>query len=134
MRKATIVSAFIAFVSLQAFGQLAVTRFINLVDTPANVTYDSSGTATVRLDSTTGTVLRIAGYRKVSVMIGSGHATSFSVVMGKIGGGTAAQEFSRPVGGNIQTFDVVGPEMALWLRGGTPGRSESVELWVFLST
>ena len=134
MSKRVLVSALVALVSLPAVAQLAVTRFINLVDTPVSVTYDNSGIAQVPLDAATGTVITVAGYRKVSVLIGSGHATSFSVVMGKSRGETLMAAFTRPVSTNIQTFDVVGPDMALWLRGGTPGRSETVQLWVFLST
>ena len=134
MRKVIVLSAFIALVSLQAFGQLAATKFINLVDTPASVTYDSAGIAQVRLDPSAGRIINIAGYRKISVLIGTTHATSFSVVIGKGNGASLAQAFTRPISNNIQTFDVVGPEMGLWLRGGTPGSSETVQLWVFLSS
>jgi hypothetical protein len=135
MRKAILVSAFLAFVPLPAaLAQLAATRFINLVDTPASITYDNSGIAQVRLDPTAGRIINIAGYRKVSVLIDTTRATSFSVVMGKGNGVTLSAPITRPVSPNIQTFDVVGPEMALWLRGGAPGSSESVRLWIFLSS
>jgi hypothetical protein len=135
MRKALLVCVIVSLVSLPAaFAQLAATRFINLTDTPASVTFDASGIAQVRLDPQAGRIISVAGYRKVSVMIGTTRATSFSVIMGKGNGASLAQAFTRSITQNIQTFDVVGPEMSLWLRGGPPNATEQVQLWIYLSS
>src|SRR5438105_221643 len=39
---------------------------------------------------------------------------------------------AAPFDSQIHTIDVVGPEMALTLKGGTPNSSEQVQLWVYL--
>jgi hypothetical protein len=56
------------------------------------------------------------------------------VVMGKISGTTLAQSVgSFPLGpATIHTFKVVGPEMAVWVRGGPPNTAVQLQAWVFL--
>jgi hypothetical protein len=114
--------------------QLASTRFINLVDTPAAVTYSASGQAQVQLHPTAGAIIQVAGFRKVSIRIGSTQATSLHVIMGKLSGTTVGARFTRPINQQIHTFDILGPELALWLIGGPPGTTENVLLWVYLSS
>ena len=117
-----------------AAAQLATTKLYNHVDTPITVTYSASGEAQVVLDAGNA-IIQAAGYHKISVRVGATHATSFMINMGKISNATLSQMFSRPtVPGRIYTFDVIGPEFVLWLRGGPPNTTEQVQLWVFLST
>jgi hypothetical protein len=56
------------------------------------------------------------------------------VYMGKISGATLAQVVgSFPLGAaTIYTFNVVGPEMAVWVRGGPPNTSVEIQAWLFL--
>jgi hypothetical protein len=107
-------------------------KFFNHVDTPVSITYSASGEAQVVLDPPNATV-SIAGYRKVSVRIGTAKATNFRINMGKISGTTLSQFFGGPITQTIRTFDVVGPEMVLWLRGGPPNTADTVQLWVYLT-
>ena len=117
-----------------ASAQLATTKFYNFVDTPASITYNASGQAQVQLDPAVGAIISVAGYRKVSIRIGATKATSFMFGMGKISGPTLSRIITRAINQQINTFDVVGPEMVLVLAGGPPNASENVQLWVYLST
>ncbi len=56
------------------------------------------------------------------------------VHMGKISGSTLAQVVgSFPLGAAaIHTFNVVGPEMAVWVRGGPPNTAVQLQAWLFL--
>src|SRR5829696_3802300 len=107
------------------------TRFINFVHTPAAIQYNQFGGALVNLNPPTR-IIDIRQFRRASICIGSTSASSFWVSIGKISGPTLSMGHTRPVDGNIHTFEVVGPEMALWLLGGTPNSQEQVELWVYL--
>lgn len=106
------------------------TKLYNFVDTPAQVTYSQSGEAQVPLD--VNPIVGVTEYRQVSVRIGQTKASSWSLFMGKLSGATLGVENTRPVDSAIHTFEVVGPEIALWLRGGTPRSREKVQLWVYL--
>jgi hypothetical protein len=108
------------------------TRFINFVDTPANVTYGASGGAQVNLDPQTGGVIDLTGFRRINLLIGSTTATSFEVFIGKISGSTLSQGNTQPIDNKVHTFEVVGPQMTLWLIGGRPNKNEKVQLWVYL--
>jgi hypothetical protein len=105
-------------------------RFINHVDPPATVTYSQFGEAQVELGGQT--ILAVSGYRQVSVMVGSTQAATVSLVVGKIAGATLAMEHSWPPDFTIHTFDVVAPEIAVWLKGGKPGATEQVQVWMYL--
>ena len=56
------------------------------------------------------------------------------VHMGKISGTTLAQVVgSFPLGpGTIHTFNVVGPEMSVWVLGGPPNTAVQLQAWLFL--
>ena len=108
------------------------TRFINFVDNPAAIQYSQYGEAQVNLDPPTGGILDIREFRRVSIHIGSTNASSFWVSMGKISGATLSQGYTQPLDGNTHTFEIVGPELALWLLGGAPNSQEQVQLWVYL--
>ncbi len=117
-----------------AWAQLAGTKLYNLVDVPATVTYSQSGQAQIQLDPQAGSTISTAGYHKVYVRVGTTKAKHIMINMGKISGPTLSQMFTRPVGQSIQAFDVVGPEMVLWLTGGPANKTEKVQLWVFLTS
>lgn len=106
------------------------TKLYNLVDTPAAMVYGQFGDAQVRLD--TNPIIDVTGYRQVSVRIGPTKASSWSLTMGKISGATLAVEHMRPIDNAIHTFEVLGPEIALVLKGGAPKSREKVQLWVYL--
>ena len=133
MRRVALTCAVLALAAAPSAGAQAASRFFNLVDTPAVVTYGRGGSARVQLDPAVGAIINVAGYRKVSVLIGSTQATSSEILIGKISNATLAQRFNVPLDQQIHTFDIVGPELVLWLVGGPPGTSEKVQLWVFLS-
>ena len=109
------------------------TKFIDLVTKPAIIKYDSRGIAQVLLDPT-AVIIKVNEFRKVSILIGSTKAISFSVNMGKLFGTTMAQSFVQTVDSSIHTLDIVGPEMSLWLVKGPPNTQENVQLWVYLSS
>jgi hypothetical protein len=109
-------------------------RFINLVDTPAALQYSQFGEAQVPLDPKTGHVIDVKKFRRVSILIGSTKAGSCMMFMGKISGPTLSKQFTLPLDGDIHTFDIVGPEMSLFLSGGKPNTKENVQLWVYLSS
>ena len=135
MKRVLLVSPlFLLIVAPASSAQMASTRFINFVDTPATVTYNQYGEAVVRLDAQGGSSIDVSGFRKLSVRIGSTRATSFRIAMGKISNTTLAYPFDLPRNQRINTFDVVGPEMSLWLRGGPPNTTETVQLWLYLSS
>jgi hypothetical protein len=110
------------------------TRFINFVDTPANIQYSQFGEGAVNLDPQTGGIMNITEFRRVSIRIGSTTASSFDVFMGKIAGTTLAVRFTLPVDNNVHTFNIVGPELSVSLKGGQPQSTEQVQLWVYLSS
>jgi hypothetical protein len=80
----------------------------------------------------TGGIIDVTEFRRASVRVGSTSATSISVFIGKILGTTLAVEHTHPLDGKIHTHDIVGPELALWLKGGAPSSNEEVEVWVYL--
>ncbi|MGD0339958.1 MAG: hypothetical protein ABSB78_14350 [Bacteroidota bacterium] len=135
MTKVTFVCAVIALtLASAALAQPASTRFISFVDTPAVVTFNQWGQGMVPLDPQTGSVISTTGYRKVCIRIGTTSAASIMINMGKISGATLSQMITRPMSQKIQTYDVVGPEMVLFLTGGHPNTTEKVQLWVYLSS
>ena len=134
MRKTAFLSVLVLLACVPAaFGQAAATRFINFVDTPVSVTFSASGQAMVPLDPSTGNVISLTGFRRVHVRVGSTTATQMMVNMGKISGSTLSQMFTRPIA-QTQSFDVIGPQMVLWLTGGTPNTTARVQLWVYISS
>lgn len=107
--------------------------FLNFVDTPATVNYSQHCEASIPLNQANDPVdLKV--FRKVSIMIGTTNANSCSMYMGKISGATLANSFDIPLNQKIHTFDVVGPQMKLWLKGATPLTSENVKLWIYLTS
>ena len=108
------------------------TRMFNFVDSPAVIHYSQFGEAQVPLDPQTGSVIDITGFRRISVRIGSTKAKSSSVFIGKISGTTLSQEFNQPIDNLTHTFEVIGPQMNLFLKGGPPNTQEKVQLWVYL--
>jgi hypothetical protein len=134
MKHSALVCIMVALTAAPASAQLATTKLYNHVDTPASITYNASGQAQVVLDPAIGSIISVAGYHRVSIRIGTTKATSFMLNMGKISNTTLSRIITRSINQQIHTFDVVGPEMVLVLVGGPPNTTESVRLWVFLST
>lgn len=112
----------------QAVPQVPVTRLINMA--PAVITYNQSGIGEVQLNPDRG-LLDVMAYRKVSILVGATKATSFRLSMGLP---TLAQTFIRPISSNIQTIEINGPYLVLYLAGGAPNTTEKVALWVYLSS
>ena len=107
------------------------TRLINLVDTPANIQYSKFGEGQVE-SLPEGGVLDIREYRQVSVEVGATKASKCELFMGKISDMTLSTRYEVPLDHKIHTFEVVGPEMTLFLMGGMPESSEEVQLWIYL--
>ena len=58
-----------------------------------------------------------------------------AVHMGKISGQTLSQEIEHfALGGPvlIHTYDVIGPELAVWVMGAPPNTNVDIQAWVFL--
>jgi hypothetical protein len=58
-----------------------------------------------------------------------------AVNMGKISGQTLAQEIEHfALGGPvlIHTYNVIGPELAVWVKGAPPNTNVDIQAWVFL--
>ena len=108
------------------------TRMFNFVDTPANIHYSQFGEAQVPLDPQTGSIIDISGFRRINIRIGSTKAKTFSVFIGKNSGATLSQDFNQPIDNQTHTFEVIGPQMNLFLKGGPPNSQEKVQLWVYL--
>ncbi len=109
------------------------TEFLNFIDHPVTVEYSQHGSAMVPLNQGNNPV-DITGFRKVNIMIGTTTASSCTMYMGKISGVTLANSYDIPLDHKIHTFNVVGPQMVLWLKGGKPMTSENVKIWIYLSS
>jgi len=135
MRRIALACAFIALATPSiGSAQLLTTKLYNFVDTPLSVTYSSSGQAQLKI-SPPNAIISVTGYRKVSIRIGSTHATTLQVHMGKISNATLSQRiFNGPIPQTIRTFDVVGPELVIWLMGAPANSTEQVQIWVYLTT
>lgn len=118
---------------LADMGECREVRFINLVDPPAAIEYSQHGQALVPLDPLTS-VLDLGGYHRVSVCVGSTRARSCELVAGRLAGASHGQRFVVPLDGQIHSFEVVGPQLALWLNGGAARSSEKVQVSVYLHT
>ena len=110
------------------------TKFINCVDSPADIKYSKYGEGTVPLDPSSFGPIDVIGFRRVSIMIGATKAHSCIIHMGKISGSTLAGKFDVPLNHEVHTFEVVGPQMSIWLKGGPPNSNEKVQLWVYLKS
>jgi hypothetical protein len=86
-------------------------------------------------------ILDIRPYRKAHVEIlqfpSNVPNLNVSVVMGKISGWTLAQKIDQfPLGSGgtpkIMSYDVVGPDMSVYIDGGPPDTPVSIQAWVFL--
>ncbi|HKC80843.1 MAG TPA: hypothetical protein VKB91_06575 [Gemmatimonadaceae bacterium] len=118
----------------RAFAQLATTKFYNFVDTPVAVTFGSNGQAQIKL-TPTAAVISVTGYRRVSVIVGSTHATNLRIQMGKIAGATLSTSlYNGPVNQQVHTYEVIGPELVLVLTGAPANSTDHVQVWVYLTT
>lgn len=118
----------------RAIAQLATTKFYNFVDAPVTVVFGSNGQAQIKL-TPTAAVISVAGYRRVSVLVGSTHATNLRIQMGKIAGTTLSTYlYNGPVNQQVRTYEVIGPEMVLVLTGAPANSTDHVQVWVYLTT
>lgn len=125
---ATLVILGLTIASLAGAGEGTL---INFVDTPATLHYSRFGEAPLRING--DAILDIGKYRKVSILVGTTKAKTMEVTMGKIRNATLAQVFPLPKDLQIHTFDVVGPHLGLWFKGGPPDTTENVQLWLYLT-
>ncbi len=106
-------------------------RFINLIDPPAAIEYSRHGQALIPLDPLSS-VLDLGGYRRVSVCVGGTRARSCELITGRLAGATRSQRFVVPLDGRIHSFEVAGPQLALWLNGGAALSIEKVQVSLYL--
>jgi hypothetical protein len=121
-------------------------KLLQYVDKPYNVTFSSLGEASVNFEGSY--ILSIDGYRKVCLEVGpagsfrvvngvvygtsSNETLMFDVVMGKLSNNTLGDEVGNGTAdGHIYSYDVIGPEMILNLRGA-PNTTTQVQLWLYL--
>ena len=108
-------------------------KFINMVDTKAQIDYNQHGEAPIPINQAQSiSPLDVSEFRKITVRIGTCKAQSASMHIGKISGPTLAVAYDIPLNNNAHTFDVIGPQMTLWLKGGPPNTGEKVQVWVYL--
>src|ERR1700737_2486624 len=107
------------------------THLINFVDIAAAIHYSQFGDSFVQLDPQ-NQIIDVHEFRKVSIQIGSTSATSCEIFMGKLSNTTLGAKYNVPLDSQIHSFEVVGPEMALALKGGAPNSGEQGQLWVYL--
>jgi hypothetical protein len=139
MRKVALICTLIALTA--APGAIAQTvKFFNFVDEPIEkIRFDAAGNAQVLFNTRTqneGPILSVAGFKKVHIQFGTTRVKSFQLTMGKMRGTTLAPRvFVEPVDTNIHTFDIVRPDMTLWLMGGPPNQTVTTaqQLWVLVS-
>jgi len=84
-------------------------------------------------------ILNVEAFDKVNLeIVQFPHAAvSMTVIcdMGKVSGTTLAQtvgQFSLGTAGQIDTFDVIGPEFSVVLTGGPANTDVPIQAWVFL--
>jgi hypothetical protein len=84
-------------------------------------------------------ILNVEAYSKVNVEIIQwphvGVTMTVVCYMGKITGQTLSQvvaQFPLGTGGQIHTFDVIGPEFSVVLTGGPANTDVPIQAWVFL--
>jgi hypothetical protein len=110
-------------------------KLYQFVDTPYHVAYSAHGEAGVELAGKgLGTTLRVDGFRQVSVEVAdTAHTHSFDLFMGKCSGTTLADRVAvnQPADGKVHTYNVVGPEIGLMLKGDA-NTTDNVQLWVYL--
>ncbi|SJZ75103.1 hypothetical protein SAMN02745126_02146 [Enhydrobacter aerosaccus] len=82
------------------------------------------------------TYLNVTKYRRVNVLVGPTKAHTVFLYMGKIQPNTLSAVYQWAPDRNVHTFDVVGPEIMLFLSSPfdktTP--AEKVELWLYLTS
>jgi len=90
----------------------------------------------VPLQANGATYLNVRAYRKVSILMSATKAHSILLYMGKWVPNTLCATFEWTPDDKIHTFDILGPEIALFMSSpfvkSTP--AEDVELWLYLTT
>jgi hypothetical protein len=109
------------------------TRFINFVDSPVAVTFSQAGSAFIHF-APAATVIDVTGFRKGCFCVGQTSATTVVVGIGKIANATLSQELVFLRDDNIHCFDIIGPQVVVILRGGTPNTTEDVQFWLYLTS
>ncbi len=82
------------------------------------------------------TILDVAGYRQVSLLVGTTKATKAALYMGKLNRSSTLAtrtEFSLDAAA-IHTFPVLAPEIALELYANRTDPAEKVQLWLYLTS
>jgi len=92
------------------------------------------GTYDVPLAANGDPILKVSGYRQVSILVGPTKATRAALYMGKITGTTLSSRTEFLLDGTIHSFPVVGPEIALELYANRSDPAEKVALWLYLSS
>ena len=116
--------------------EVAKTLIVNHVSPALQVDWPGlgNGSFTVPLTAGGASVLDVAGYRKLSIRVGSTRSPTVDLIMGMIDPTTLASRYQFAPDDKIHTFDVVGPQIMLSLLN--PGRgtaAEKVQLWLYLS-
>ena len=109
------------------------TRLINFVDSPATATFSQNGDAFIQL-APTASIIDVTGFRKGCFCVGQTSATTVVVGIGKISNTTLSQDLVFLRDNNIHCFNIIGPEVAVVLRGGTPHTTEHVQFWLYLTS
>lgn len=106
--------------------------------TPLLKTYFQSFTTDAHGQIQLTGILDIKDYQRVHLEIvqspGSVPNLTVDVQMGKLGGATLAQKIDTfPLAAAvIHTYSVIGPEVAVWVRGGPANTAVGIQAWVFL--
>ena len=117
------------------------TLYVNHASTPLAVDWPSmqSGPAVIETDFAVPlgpkgeAWLETTPYRKLHVMVMGTKGTPF-IRVGAIFSGFLYEDMTFPVDGHIHTFDIVGPELQMYICGLTSMAKEDVKLWVYLTS
>jgi hypothetical protein len=114
--------------------EVAKTLFIDHVSPALPVDWAPGvGTFDVPLDTNGATILGVAGYGQVSILVGTTKATKAALYMGKLSGSTLSTRTEFNLDGAIHTFPVLGPEISLELYANRTDPAEKVQLWLYLT-
>jgi hypothetical protein len=115
--------------------EVAKTLFIDHVSPALPVDWAAgTGTCDVPLAANGATILDVAGYRQVSLLVGTTKATKAALYMGKLSGSTLATRTEFSLDGAIHTFPVLAPEISLELYANRTDPAEKVQLWLYLTS
>ncbi len=107
-------------------------QYINYVDTKLTLQFSATGSANAMLVSPNDPTVDITGFRKISILVASGHNFDCQMKMGQVEPNTMVATYDVPLDGKIHTFSVQGPQMMLSFFNGPANATRQIQLMVYL--